>query len=147
MKPSNVIKRKMQNVRFHNIDEFLDFLPENELRLVNALRQIVFNCIPMVTEGLAYNVPYYKMYRNICFIWPASVLWGKKQTYEGVRFGFKNGNLLQDEIGYLDKGDRKQVYWKDFKDIKEIDVDLLNSYLFEAVIIDERRQVGQRKYR
>ena len=138
MKRQNVTKLKMQNVHFRDIDEFLDFLPENELRIVTVLRKIVFDCMPMAIEGLAYNVPYYKLNKNICFIWPASVLWGKKQTYEGVRFGFTNGYLLQDEIGFLDKGQRKQVYWKDFTHVKDIDIDLLKSYIFEAIIIDER---------
>ena len=127
----------MQNVKFSSVDEFLDFLPVDELKVVEFLRRIVFNCIPDITEKLAYNVPYYKRNKNICFIWPASVLWGKKKTYEGVRFGFTSGYLLQDEMNYLDKGDRKQVYWKDFTEIKEIDVDLLKTYIFDAYIIDQ----------
>jgi hypothetical protein len=39
---------------------------------------------------------------------------GKTKSYAGVRLGFTNGNLMQDETGYLDKGDRKQLLWKDF---------------------------------
>ena len=105
---------KMQNVRFNNIDDFLAFLPDDELKLVEYLRRLVFRCVPDVSEKLSFNVPYYKRHRNICFIWPASVLWGKKKTYDGVRFGFTNGCLLADEAGYLEKGKRKQVYWKDF---------------------------------
>ena len=130
-------KQNPHNVKFSSVDEFLDFLPVDELKVVEFLRRIVFNCIPDITEKLAYNVPYYKRNKNICFIWPASVLWGKKKTYEGVRFGFTSGYLLQDEMNYLDKGDRKQVYWKDFTEIKEIDVDLLKTYIFDAYIIDQ----------
>lgn len=106
----------MQNVSFRNIDDFLEYLPDNELKIVSFLRRLVFDCMPMATEQLAFNVPYYTVNRNVCFIWPASVLWGKKQTYQGVRFGFTNGNLISDDINYLDKGNRKQVYWKDFFD-------------------------------
>ena len=72
------------------------------------------------------------------FIWPASVLWGKKQSYQGVRFGFQQGYLMADEINYLDRGDRKQVYWHDYTVIEDIDVDVLKAYIFEAVIIDEQ---------
>ena len=54
----------------------------------------------------------------------------------GVRLGFTSGNLLHDEINYLDKGDRKQVYWKDFYNIKDVDVDLLKPYIFEAALVD-----------
>ena len=55
----------------------------------------------------------------------------------GVRLGFTNGYLMKDEIHYLDKGDRKQIYWKDFYHIEDIDLDLLKSYIFEAGRIDD----------
>ena|SRR5687768_6765834 len=128
----------MQQVSFRNVDEFLDFLPEDELRIVELLRKIIFSCLPEVTEKLAYNVPYYKHHKNFCFIWPASVLWGTKKTYEGVRLGFTNGYLMQDEMQYLDKGHRKQVYWKDYKQIADINIDIVKSYIFEAIAIDEQ---------
>jgi hypothetical protein len=127
---------KMQNVSFKNVDEFLEYLPDDELKITRFLRGIIFDCIPMVTERLSYNVPYYKMNRNICFIWPASILWGKKQTYTGVRFGLTNGHMIADETGYFSKGGRKKVYWRDFSNIKEIDVDLLKSYIIEATMLD-----------
>lgn len=138
MRNSANTKQKMQNVSFRNVDEFLEFLSEDELKVAELLRKIIFACLPHVTEKLAYNVPFYKHHKNFCFIWPASVLWGKTKSYAGVRLGFTNGNLMQDETGYLDKGDRKQVYWKDFKSIKEIDIELVRSYIFEAIMIDEQ---------
>jgi hypothetical protein len=125
----------MQDVSFRNVDEFLDFLPEEELKITLRLRKIVLDCIPNVTEKLSYNVPYYFLKKRICFIWPASILWGKKQTYEGVRFGFTSGHLLHDKTGYLDKGDRKEVYWRDFKSLKEIDEEVLREFIFQAVYI------------
>jgi hypothetical protein len=45
--------------------------------------------------------------------------------------------LLQDDLGFLEKGNRKQVYSKTYFDIKDIDVDLLKAYIFEAVEVDE----------
>jgi hypothetical protein len=125
-------------VSFESIDDFLAFLDPEEQILVNVLRRTVLDTIPNCIEKLSYNVPYYKVNRNICFIWPASILWGKKRTYEGVRFGFAYGHLLRDEINYLDRGNRKQVYWKDFTNVGDIDIDLLKSYIFQAVSIDER---------
>lgn len=134
MKP----KMKMQSVDFKTIDDFLDFLPEEELKIVELLRAVIFNSIPDVTEKLSFNVPFYKRHKNICFIWPASILWGKKKSYNGVRLGFTTGYLMQDEINYLDKGDRKQVYYKDYTNLKDIEIDLLKAYLFEAVEIDTK---------
>jgi hypothetical protein len=128
----------MQSVSFKSMEEFLNYLPPEELEIVLFLRKIVFNCIPAAEERLSFNVPFFKKNKNICFIWPASVLWGKKKTYEGVRFGFTYGNLLDDETGYLEKDERKQVYWRTFTALKQIDVDLLKTYIFEAAVIDEQ---------
>ncbi len=122
--------------KFKDIDEFLEYLPDDELQITLMLRKIVFHCLPNCTEKLSYNVPFYKVRKQVCFIWPASVLWGYSKTYDGVRFGFNKGYLMKDEIGFLSKGERKQVFWRDFKSEKEIDVDLLKAYLFEAVEID-----------
>ncbi len=133
----------MQNVSFHSVDEFLEFLPEEELKIVELLRRIIFNCIPGITEKLSYNVPFYRRHKNIFFIWPAAVLWGTKKSYEGVRLGFSKGYLIQDEINYLDKGDRKQIYYKDFLSVKEIDIELLQSYLLEAIVIDDHFGKGK----
>ena len=130
--------KKMQKVSFSSVDDFLSYLPPNELEIVQFLRTIVFKCIPAVEEKLSYNVPFFKKNKNICFIWPASVLWGKKKTYLGVRFGFTYGNLLVDDIGYLEKDERKQVYWKTFTALKQIDIDLLKTYIFEAAANDEQ---------
>jgi len=128
----------MQNVSFSSLEEFFEFIPKHELKIVEALRKVILECIPDCKEKLSYNVPFYKRHSNICFLWPASVTWGGVNQ-KGVRFGFTSGYLIQDDIGYLDKGDRKQVYWKDFIDVKEIDVQLLESYLHQAVLIDQEK--------
>lgn len=128
---------KMQDVSFNDVNEFLDFLPDDERKIVNKLRKIIFDCAPEAVEKLSYNVRFYKQHRNFCFIWPSSVLWGKTKTYNGARLGFSNGYLLNDKIQYLQKGKRKQEYWHDFTSTGEIDPDLLKSYIFEALIIDK----------
>lgn len=137
-------KRKMQDVSFAGVDDFMDYLPANEREIVSYLREIVFDCIPDCFEKLAYNVPFYRRHANICFIWPPAVLWGKT-IHEGVRFGFTSGYLLNDEINYLDRGSRKQVWCKDFFKLSDIDAPLLKSYLFQAVEIDEEKTINKRK--
>lgn len=138
-------KSKMQNISFDTVEDFLEFLPADELRIVNVLRMLVLDCMPDAIEKLSFNVPFYKRHKTVCFIWPASVFWGSKKTYEGVRFGFANGYLMQDEIGYLNKGDRKQIYWRDFTSVSEIDVSLLRAYLFEAMIIDDETKAIKKR--
>ncbi|MCB9251375.1 MAG: DUF1801 domain-containing protein [Flavobacteriales bacterium] len=127
----------MQNVKFNTLEEFLDFLPEDERLITEILRNMIFDCEPQIKEKLSYNVPFYHLYSRLFFIWPASVLWGAKKSYEGVRLGFTLGYLLTDEINYLDKGNRKQVYYKDFVDHAEIDTDLVKSYIFESIMISK----------
>ncbi|MGZ5302557.1 MAG: DUF1801 domain-containing protein [Bacteroidia bacterium] len=108
------MKNKMQTVDFRNVQEFLDYLPENEREIKQKLREIILDCLPNCKEKLSFNVPFYSINKSVCFIWPASVLWGNKKNYEGVRLGFSYGSLMQDKDNYLDKGNRKQVSYKDF---------------------------------
>jgi hypothetical protein len=151
----NMNLMRMQKVSFRNVEQFIQYLPDDELKLVECLRHLIYECLPDCTEHLSYNVPYFRRYANICFIWPASVTSGRGKNYEGVRLGFTNGYLIRDDKNYLDHGDRKQVYWKDFQSLKEIDldIDIIKMYLFEAAQIDERKfwdkrlsRSGQRQY-
>lgn len=126
----------IQQTKFKSLGEFLDFLPPNEFAIVEHLRSIIFEELPDCKEKLAYNVPFYYRHSRICFIWPASVPWGGVD--DGVALGFCKGNLLSDEIGYLEKQDRKEVRTKTFTSEKQIEWDLLRSYLLEAKKIDEQ---------
>lgn len=126
---------KIQPTKFNSVDEFLDFIPMEERRIVENLRDIIFEVLPECREKLAYNVPYYYRHSRICFVWPSSIPWGGIDS--GVAIGFCKGNLLSDEINYLEKGNRKEVYMKIFSTAKEIDPDMLKFYLFEAREIDD----------
>lgn len=127
----------IQPTKFKSIGEFLDFLPPDELKIVEHLRSIIFESLPDCKEKLAYNVPYYYRFSPICFVWPASVPWSGVDA--GVALGFCRGHLLSDEIGYLEKRNRKEVRTKTFRSEKQIERNLLRSYLLEAKEIDERR--------
>ena len=104
---------KFQPIKFSSIEDFLDYLTPYELEIVLMLRDLIKTSIPNVKEKLSYNVPFYSLHKRICFIWPASVPWGKVEK-NGVILGFSNGNLLPDPEGFLEKGTRKQVYTKTF---------------------------------
>lgn len=125
----------MQPVKFGSVDEFLEFLPDHEREIVDILRSIVMDCLPEAMEKLSYNVPYYFLKSRVCFIWPASVPWGNVKM-NGVVLGFCKGFLMQDDQQFLERGNRKQVYTKTFTDKSQIDRDLLQTYLYEAVELD-----------
>lgn len=61
---------KMQEVKFADVNEFLDFLPEDELQITLQLRNIILECIHGVKERLAYNVPYYKRHKIFALYGP-----------------------------------------------------------------------------
>ncbi len=137
-----IYMNRFQKIKFHSIDDFLDYIPEQELKIVACFRKLIFTCIPDCEEKLAYNVPFYYRHQRVCFIWPASIPWGNVKM-NGVQLGFCQGYLLRDEIDYLEKGNRKQVYSKTVTAINEIEVDILKAYLFEAIRIDD--QLHQKK--
>ena len=126
----------IQPTKFKTVGEFMDFLPQNELNIVEHLRDLIFGELPDCKEKLAYNVPFYYQHSRICFIWPASVPWGGVDI--GVALGFCKGYLLSDEVEYLEKKDQKEVRTKTFSSEKQIERDLLRSYLFEAREIDSQ---------
>ncbi len=126
---------KFQHTSFKNVGEFLDYIPEEEREIVETLRAIILECISNSKEKLSYNVPFYYRQSRVCFVWPASVPWGGISS--GVALGFCQGHLISDEINYLERGNRKYVRSKTFHSVQEIEPELLQSYLYEAVEIDE----------
>jgi hypothetical protein len=134
----NKEKRPMQNVHFQSVGELLDFLQGEQLEMVEMLRELVFECVPDVEERLSFNVPFFRRYGALCFVWPGAVSWGST-VWAGVEFGFNNGHLLADEDNYLDKGSRKQVFTKRFFSAQEVRVntDKLRMLLLEAAEVNE----------
>ncbi|MFV8326074.1 DUF1801 domain-containing protein [Flavobacterium sp. ZS1P14] len=128
-----------QGIQFSTVDTFLDYLPEEELEVVLFLRKIILECIPNCKEKLAYNVPFYYCHSRICYIWPASIPWGKVE--KGVAIGFcKNASFL-DETFETTQFASKSV----FSTVKEIDVALLRQQIYEAVLIDEQIVKAKRR--
>jgi hypothetical protein len=131
-------KKQMQNVQFQSVAELLDFLDPERLEMVELLRELVFETVPGVEERLSFNVPFFRRYGALCFIWPGSVSWGST-VWEGVEFGFNNGHLLADEANYLDRGKRKQVFTKRFFSLQEVkmNAERLRAFLMEAAEVNE----------
>ncbi len=129
-------KRQMQNVKFSALEELLEFLPDDEKEIVDVLRDLIYNIEPLIKEKLSFSVPFFSMNKTICFIWPASVYWGSKKTFEGVQFGFTNGVLLDDRWNYMSLSGRKQMTLRTFKTSAEINISILKNLLHEALELD-----------
>jgi Domain of unknown function (DU1801) len=128
-----------QKIKFRNVGDFLDGLPENELVIIEILRELILESIPNCKEKLAYNVPFYYRHSRVVFIWPASVPWGSVKN--GVALGFCKGTRLFD----LDTTDKKSVGRKVFTSAKGIDTNEIRQLLYEAVLLDEQDHKQKKK--
>jgi hypothetical protein len=128
-----------QGLEFKNVDEFLDFLNEEELEIVLFLRKIILECMPDCKEKLAYNVPFYYRHSRICYIWPASIPLGKVE--KGVAIGFCKGDSFLDETFETTKFASKLT----FKSVREIDVELLKQQIYEAILTDNQIVKARRR--
>jgi len=128
-----------QGIQFKSVNEFLDNLPEEELEIVLFLQKIIMQCMPDCKEKLAYNVPFYYRHSRICYIWPASVPWGKVE--KGVAIGFCKGASFLDETFETTKFISKRT----FTSIKEIDVPLLKQQIYEAILVDNQIVKAKRR--
>ncbi|MEO0528096.1 MAG: DUF1801 domain-containing protein [Bacteroidota bacterium] len=128
---------RFQKVRFTGIQDFLDFLPQEELVIVEALRKIIAASFPIYTERLAYNVPFYYHRSRICFIWPSAVPWGNLK--EGVALGFCRANKLVGSKELLQIEETKTISRKIIHDVNELDEAYraeLRFLLQEAYLLD-----------
>lgn len=131
-------------IRFASVQECLDFLPAEERRLMEQLRELVLSAGPELKERLSFNVLCYRARRDVCFLWPASVLWGPRRTHDGVRFGLQHADLVPDSEGYLERGGRKQVYWRDLSTLTAADERALRALVRAAIVADEEHARGLR---
>lgn len=139
--PSNMLAG---GLRFATLQELLDFLPEDERDLTLELRELILSEVPDLKERISFNVPFYKLHRDLCFLWPASVLWGARKTYNGVRFGLSYGTLVPGAEPYLQRGARKQVCWRDFSSVTSGDRRQLGLVLRSGCTLDHERARGLR---
>jgi len=136
----------MAQLGFKNIIEVLRVLPEEQMEMVQRLHEIIYESIPDIREVYSSGIPYYKKHKGICYILPSAFPWGN--TFDdSVEFGFQYGCLLADEMQYLERGNRKQVFTKKFNSIEEINTDeeILKSYLIEANEVDEIEYRNKKK--
>lgn len=132
---------KFQDFHFNNYEEMFAILPENQKLIVENLRTLIFDTIPEIREKLSYNVPFYKLNKNICFIWPGAIPWGKLAK-DGVELGFTSGHLLMD-TNYLTLGNRKYVSIKTFYKVTEINEYIIRELLQQASEIDHISQLNK----
>lgn len=125
-----------EQIRFRSLVELFEFLPRDEAILTDILREITIETLNGYgKEKLSYNVPLFYGKRSICLIFPASV--PRSGINTGVLFGFWQGRSLEDKNNYLDHGTNKQIFYKIYQGIDDIDVPALTDLIREAIELDQ----------
>jgi hypothetical protein len=120
-----------------SLPELYDLLPEDERIIVDILRQIVKETLPLYCrEKISYSVPFFYGRKGICIIWPSTVPRGGIK--KGVLMGFWYGCKLEDVDNYLKHGSNKQIFYKIYTTPEEIDEKAIRKLLKEAVALDKQ---------
>jgi len=123
--------------KIKSLVELYEILPENERIIVDILRQIIIeNLPPAFKEKISYNVPFFHGKKGICIIWPSTVPRGGIK--KGVLLGFWYGNKLKDVDKYLIHGTNKQIFYKIYNFVEDIEEKSIIKLLREAVKLDDQ---------
>ena len=121
--------------KIKSILQLYDALPAHQRIIVDVLRAVVTEQLPAYCkEKISYQVPYFYGHKGICIIWPAAIPRGGIK--KGVLLGFWYGNQLADADNYLTHGNNKQIFYKIYNDVDEINVKAIIKLLKEAVKLD-----------
>ena len=122
-------------MKINSLVELYAILPEGEKLIVDVLRQLIRETLPdYCREKISYNVPFFYGNKGICIVWPATVPRGGIK--KGVLLGFWYGNRLNDPDHYLSRGTNKQIFYKIFDSVEEIDDRPIKRLLNEALKLD-----------
>ncbi len=125
-----------EKFKIKSLVELYDFIPEEERILVDVLRQIVLEVFKnQAKEKFSYNVPFFYGNRSICLIWPSTVPRGGIKS--GVMIAFWYGSSLEDKNDFLRSGTNRQIFYRIFKKLDEIDISGLQEILKEALEFDQ----------
>ena len=124
------------NQKIRSILQLYDAIPGHERIIVDVLRSIVTEHVPAYCkEKISYQVPFFYGHKGICIIWPSAIPRGGIK--KGVLLGFWYGNKLTDADNYLTHGTNKQIFYKIYNDVAEINVEAVVKLLEEAVKVDK----------
>lgn len=125
------------SIRITSMLNLYELLPENERIITDVLRQIIIETLPATCkEKISYNVPFFYGNKGICIVWPSTIPRGGIK--KGVLLGFWHGNKLIDDDNYLTHGTNKQIFYKIFYSLDDINEKAIVKLLKEAVALDKR---------
>jgi hypothetical protein len=109
------------------LDDFYLQQPEPNRSCYMALRDIISNCHPGITQEWKYKLPFFYLHQKMfCYLWQ-----DKKTTHPYI--GFTDGALLTHPL--LVQGDRKRMKVLNIDPNQDIPVEDLYSILNEALAL------------
>lgn len=125
-----------KNIKIRSILQLYDAIPEHERIIVDVLRQIIIEYLPANgKEKISYNVPFFYGNKGICIVWPAAIPRGGIK--KGVLLGFWHGNKLADADNYLTHGTNKQIFYKIYYAVEDININAIVKLLKAAAALDK----------
>ncbi len=88
-----------------------------------------------MTYKLRYKVPFYDLHKWLCYTNPQK---SKKGVEGGIELCFLHGRWMDDPQGALDAKNRVQIYGITYHSLEEIDEEVLQVLIEEAIIVDEK---------
>ncbi|MBX9785198.1 MAG: DUF1801 domain-containing protein [Chitinophagaceae bacterium] len=67
------------------VDDYIEALPDAKREIAEALRELIFTCVPHVQEKLSFKIPFYHYFGMLCFM---------NEVKEGVDLVFCRGKDL-----------------------------------------------------
>ena len=133
----NFFMKRKPALKMKSLVNLYEVLPENERIITDVLRQIISENLPATCkEKISFSVPFFYGKKGICIIWPASIPRGGIK--KGVLLGFWYGYKLKDIDSYLTHGTNKQIFYKIYYSVEDIDEKAIVKLLNEAVRLDMR---------
>jgi hypothetical protein len=124
-------------LKIKSILHLYEEIPENERIIADVLRQIIMDNLPSYCkEKISFNVPFFYGKKGICIVWPSAIPRGGIK--KGVLLGFWYGNRLTDVNGYLTHGTNKQIFYKIFNTVEDINEEEIVLLLQEAIKLDKQ---------
>lgn len=116
-------------MEYRNVTAFIAQQPLFRKRILCSLRMIILQTGLHIKESIKYGIPFYDYYGQLCFLNP------KEET---VLLGLCKGAFLSNEQGLL-QGEGKEVRHVRIKHFSDIDSEVLQSLLHEAMLLNEHK--------
>ncbi|MFM2286760.1 MAG: hypothetical protein RLZZ543_2257 [Bacteroidota bacterium] len=120
------------------VETYIHDLTQEQRSLFHAIRELIIDAGPAVTEKIAYRIPFFYSFGPLCYLNPYN---------GGVDLGFHRGMELSDAQGILETRDRNVVRsiailnWNEFLEKRNT----IREVVQEALLLNEMRKAEKKQ--